>query len=71
MIWNNLPAKKTIELDNVNIGTIISTPGYLEAKSFFARANNQHDHNKTNLLRLMRQRLREIIQKQTRQQSTN
>jgi hypothetical protein len=48
MIWNNPPAKKTIELDNANIGTIILTPGYLEAKSFFARENEQHNHHETN-----------------------
>jgi hypothetical protein len=48
MIWNNPHANKAIELDNAKIGTIFSKPGYASANTFFACANDQHNHDDTN-----------------------
>jgi hypothetical protein len=36
MIWGSLMAKKTINLDNSNIGIFFSAPGYGNASTFFA-----------------------------------
>jgi hypothetical protein len=41
MIWSDPQARKIIELDSSNIGTMYTAPGYSGAKSFFACTDSQ------------------------------